>query len=60
MTIQDREAQILRVKASSFHPELDAALEDALRTAVVSAVKTTLENGLRGRINLRPRQNGVR
>lgn len=46
MTIQDREAQILRVKASSFQPELDAALEESLRTAVISAVKTTLETAL--------------
>lgn len=46
MTIHDREAQILRVKASSFQPELDAALEESLRRAVVSAVKTTLEAAL--------------
>ncbi len=52
MTIQDREAQILRVKTSSFHPELDTALEDTLRTAVVSAVKTTLEAALEEELTL--------
>ena len=46
MTIQEREAQILRVKATSIQPELDSALEESLRTAVVSAVKTTLEAAL--------------
>jgi transposase-like protein len=46
MTIKEREAQILRVKASSFQPELDEALEDALRTAVVVAVKATIEAAL--------------
>ncbi|HEY9629855.1 MAG TPA: hypothetical protein V6C84_21330 [Coleofasciculaceae cyanobacterium] len=33
----------MRVKARSFQPELDEALEQALRTAVFGAVKTTLE-----------------
>jgi putative transposase len=46
MTIAEREQQILRVKASSFQPELDEALEQALRTAVLRAVKTTLEAAL--------------
>lgn len=46
MTIQEREGQILRVKATSIQPELDSALEASLRTAVVSAVKTTLEAAL--------------
>ena len=66
MTIQEREAQILRVKASSFQPELDAALEEALRSAVVSAVKTTLEAALEEELNAdlvsmgsdRPRRSG--
>ena len=66
MTIQDREAQILRVKASSFQPELDAALEESLRSAVVSAVKTTLEAALEEELNVdlstmgseRPRRSG--
>jgi acyl-CoA hydrolase len=46
MNIAEREQQILRVKASSFQPELDEALEQALRTAVLGAVKTTLEAAL--------------
>ena len=46
MNIAEREQQILRVKASSFQPELDEALEQALRTAVLRAVKTTLEAAL--------------
>ena len=46
MTIQEREAQILRVKATSIQPELATSLEESLRTAVVSAVKTTLEAAL--------------
>jgi transposase-like protein len=66
MTIQEREAQILRVKASSFQPELDAALEESLRTAVVSAVKTTLEAALEEELSTdlasmgsdRPRRSG--
>ncbi|NEP62644.1 MAG: hypothetical protein F6K31_37935 [Symploca sp. SIO2G7] len=66
MTIQEREAQILRVKASSFQPELDAALEESLRSAVVSAVKTTLEAALEEELSAdlasmgsdRPRRSG--
>jgi putative transposase len=46
MNIAEREQQILRVKASSFQPELDEALDQALRTAVLGAVKTTLEAAL--------------
>ena len=46
MTIAQREQQIQRVKASSFQPELDEALEQALRRAVVEAVKMTLEAAL--------------
>ncbi len=43
MTIAEREQQILRVKAASFQPELDEALEQTLRTAVFKSVKTTVE-----------------
>jgi transposase-like protein len=46
MNIAQREQEILRVKASSFQPELDEALEQALRRSVVEAVKTTLEAAL--------------
>ena len=42
MTIAHREQQIQRVKASSFQPELDEALDQALRSAVIEAVKITL------------------
>lgn len=46
MTIAEREQEILRVKAASFQPELDEALEQSLRVAVLAAVKTTLEAAL--------------
>ena len=46
MTVKDREAQILRIRTTSLHPEMDSALEESLRTAVVRAVKTTLEAAL--------------
>jgi hypothetical protein len=39
MSIAEREQQILRVKANSFQPELDEALEEALRNTVIEAVK---------------------
>jgi putative transposase len=66
MTIAQREQQIHRVKASSFQPELDEALEQTLRTAVVAAVKTTLEAALVGELQVdlskmtaqRPRRSG--
>jgi len=44
MKIAEREQQILRVKATSFQPELDEALEQALQTAVLEAIKTTLDS----------------
>jgi len=47
MTIAQREQQIHRVKESSFQPELDEALEQALRSAVIAAVKITLEAALK-------------
>jgi hypothetical protein len=46
MTIAEREQEILRVKAASFQPELDEALAQSLRVAVLEAVKTTLEAAL--------------
>jgi transposase-like protein len=46
MTIAEREQQILRVKSNSFQSELDEQLEAALRSAVLEAVKTTLEAAL--------------
>jgi hypothetical protein len=46
MNIAEQEQPILRVKASNFQPELDEALEQALRTAVLGAVKTILEAAL--------------
>jgi len=52
MTIAQREQQIHRVKASSFQPELDEALEQALRRAVVEAVKITLEAALQEEVKV--------
>jgi len=46
MKIAEREQQILRVKAASFQPELDEALEQALRVSVLEAVKGVLEGAL--------------
>jgi hypothetical protein len=46
MNIAEREQQILRVKATSIQPELDEALAQALRSAVLEAVKSTLEAAL--------------
>lgn len=45
MKIAQREQQIFRVNATSFQPDLDEALEQALRTAVLEAVKTTHFSG---------------
>jgi transposase-like protein len=66
MNITEREQQILRVKGSSFQPELDEALEQSLRKAVLDAVKTTLEAALEQEVtaalatmgNDRPRRSG--
>jgi len=66
MTIAEREQQIQRVKASSFQPELDESLEQALRSAVVEAVRTTLEAALQEEVKAelakmsgeRPRRSG--
>jgi transposase-like protein len=66
MNITEREQQILRVKATSFQPELDEVLEQALRSAVLEAVKTTLEEALEQEVKAelvklgedRPRRSG--
>jgi transposase-like protein len=66
MTIAQREQQIHRVKATSFQPELDEALEQALRVAVIDAVKVTLEAALNEEVKAelakmgtqRPRRSG--
>lgn len=66
MNIAQREQQILRVKAESFQTELDAALEQTLRTQVVATVKATLEAALDEEVqvflkkmgNDRPRRSG--
>jgi transposase-like protein len=66
MTIAEREAQIHRVKATSFQPELDEALEQALRSAVIATVKLTLEAALQAEVSAelsrmsgeRPRRSG--
>jgi len=52
MTISQREQQIHRVKASSFQPELDEVLEQALRSAVIAAVKITLEAALKEEVKV--------
>ena len=46
MTILEREAQILRVRAQGIHPELSEQLSETLRLAVVSTVKTVIEGAL--------------
>jgi putative transposase len=66
MTIAQREQQIHRIKESSFQPELDEALEKALRSAVIEAVKITLEAALQEEVKAelsqmsgeRPRRSG--
>jgi putative transposase len=66
MTIAEREQEILRVKATSFQSELDEALEQTLRVAVLEAVKTTLESALKEEVKLelakmgadKPRRSG--
>ena len=46
MQIREREEQILRIRTTSFQPELSAALELKLRQAVVGVTKATLESAL--------------
>jgi hypothetical protein len=42
MNKAEREQQILPVKSTSFQPEPDKALEQAMRVGVLKAVKTAL------------------
>jgi hypothetical protein len=51
MTTAQREQQIQRVKAASFQPELDEALEQALRASVIAALKVTLEAALNAEVS---------
>lgn len=46
MTIKEREAAIVRVKAASFAPGLTAELQEQLRKDVVTTVQATLEEAL--------------
>lgn len=46
MKTSEREAQILRIQSTSFHPELSSALAAKLRQAVVGVTKATLEAAL--------------
>jgi len=59
MQISEREAQILRIRTTSFQPELSAGLELKLRQAVVGVTKATLESALVEELAAeRSRQNG--
>ena len=46
MNISEREQQILRIRSTSFQPELSTALESKLRQAVVEVTQATLEAAL--------------
>lgn len=46
MTIKEREAEIVRVKAASFAPGLTAELQERIRADVVATVQATLEEAL--------------
>ncbi len=46
MKINERQAQILRIKAASFQSGLDEALEKQLEQAVIATVQATLEASL--------------
>ena len=60
MQIREREEQILRIRTTSFQPELSAALELKLRQAVVGVTKATLESALVEELAAeRLRQSGV-
>jgi len=65
MNIAEREQQILRVEAASFHPHLDAALAAQLRANVILTVQSTLEAALveeveaaRAKMSVPPRRSG--
>jgi len=46
MSIAEREAEILRIKSASFHPQLNEALADQIRSNVLSTVRNTIELAL--------------
>ena len=46
MNISEREQQILRIRSTSFQPELSTALESKLRQAVIEVTQATLEASL--------------
>lgn len=46
MNIEKREAQILRIKAASFHPQMSEALENKIRANVISTAQNTIEVAL--------------
>jgi transposase-like protein len=46
MRIEEKEAEIVRVKAASFSPGLESELQERLRTDVVDTVQATLEEAL--------------
>ena len=46
MTVEARESQILRVRSQGIHPELSEKLNESLRRAVISTVKTVMEEAL--------------
>ncbi|MCP5015634.1 MAG: hypothetical protein GY938_10215 [Ketobacter sp.] len=46
MRIVEREQQILRVKAASFHAQMDEALEKQIRADVLATVQNTIEAAL--------------
>ncbi len=46
MSIAQREAEILRIKSASFHPQLSEALEKKIRSNVLSTVRNTIELAL--------------
>ncbi|OYQ66944.1 hypothetical protein B9G53_02665 [Pseudanabaena sp. SR411] len=66
IAIAKREQQILRGKATSFQPELDEALEQAMKSAVLEVAKTVLESALEEEVKAelaklasdRPRRSG--
>lgn len=65
MSVTEREAQIIRIKAASFQSELDEQLEKHLRDQVVYAVQTTIEAALveevqadLARMTVQPRRSG--
>lgn len=65
MRIVEREQQILRVKAASFHPQMKEALEKQIRAEVITTVQSTIELALveellaeRNKMSVTPRRSG--